>query len=635
MDGFDLRTFGGISPRTSRRLLRDTMATHAHDIYLLHGNAAPARLPLATDTMLSLADAKSIYRHCERWLAYPNKVYFSKRVLPNDAGERLYIFGDGSPKIRDCNGKTYPLGINKPSTALITKTVNADFSAYTYRFFGFYEGSDGSIYDKTAISPTIISAGKEYTFAPFARIGAPEKSEFGISVEVSKGNLLLGVAYSSNTYRSGNSDLYINASQVIASLFVRNNGVDSAYDDGAINPSLLVAKLTYKPTDNASITRSYVYTYVTAWGEESQPSDPSALLTVDAGNNVTVSGFTESNHANVNRIRLYRTDTTGQFRFIAELPATTTTYTDSLLDTELAEVLPSTTWQPPPENLKGAVGMPNGFMAGFEGNMLWFSEVNQPHAWPAEYTLTKIDGDIVGISGAFENSLVVITNKHPYIVTGYAPDAMSATKVSAYEPCLSEFSIVDMGIYGVGYATANGFVVVRGGSAEVFTEPFITPEQWRDYLPATMRCAWHKERLHVVSDNIHLCFSMREGDDILTTETSRPSALWFDSETDNLYIHEATRLFQYSKGDYSSFKWISGETQYQRPASFVRAKIEAEHHPVTLLLYANGAEVYRRNTVNNEPFFLPVLPRSKHWMIGIESQYEVHRVVVTNGHIEL
>ena len=128
---------------------------------------------------------------------------------------------------------------------------------------------------------------------------------------------------------------------------------------------------------------------------------------------------------------------------------------------------------------------------------------------------------------------------------------------------------------------------------------------------------------------------MREGDDILTTETSRPSALWFDSETDNLYIHEAMRLSQYSKGDYSSFKWISGETQYQRPASFVRAKIEAEHHPVTLLLYANGAEVYRRNTVNNEPFFLPVLPRSKHWMIGIESQYEVHRVVVTNGHIEL
>lgn len=640
-DGFDLRTFNGISPRTSPRLLRDQMATVAHDVNLLHGNIEPSRLPLETDISVT-STAKTIYRHCQQWLAYEGKVYFARRIVPGETERHLYIVGDGSPKVIDCSGNTFPLGINKPDSTLSTTTVAADFSSYSYRFFGFYEGVDGSIYDKASITPTVITAGKEYTFTPFSRNEAPAKSTFGVSIEVSKGAGLVGIVYSANTYRAGNSDLYINGSQVVAKLFSRSGSADSAYDNDSTVPSLLVVKLSYNATTSASITRSYVYTYVTAWGEESQPSTPSTLLTVDAGNNVVITGFSPSAHANVNRIRLYRTDTTGQFRFVAEFPTNTTTYTDSLLDTELAEIIPSTNWQPPPTDLAGIVSMPNGFMAGFAKNTLWFSEVNQSHAWPADYTLTKIDGDIVGISGAFENSLIVLTTKHPYIVTGYLPSEMSATKVSAYEPCLSEFSIVDMGIYGVGYAAANGFVVVRGGSAEVFTEPLITPEQWRGFNPSTMRCAWYKERLHIVSDNVHFVFSMHEGDDILTTETENPLALWVDTETDNFWFtetakpfHETAKLLQYSKGEAALFKWVSGETQYQRPLSFVRAKIEASGYPSILALYADSRLIYKKNVTDDKPFYLPVLERSKHWKVGIESHYPVHRVVVTNGHIEL
>lgn len=633
-DGFDLRTFNGLSPRTSSRLLRDSMATVAENVYLLHGNVAPSRLPLDSGDSASLG-TQSIYRHCGTWLTYPQKVYFSQRVMPGDTGERLYIAGDGAPVVRGCDGVTYPLGVNKPASIPVVVATPTDYSTYTYRFSGFYEGADGGMYDKATIAPTVIDAGKEYTFAPFARVSAPAGSEFGVSVEVLKAGELLGIVYSSNTYRAGNSDLYLNGNQVIASLFDRTSGTDTAYDDGSVNPALMALKLTYSAADSASLTRSYAYTYVTSWGEESQPSTASDLVVVDAGNDVAVSGFIPSPHANVNRIRLYRTDSGGAFRFVAEFPDTQATYTDNNLDTELGEVVPSTTWEPPPDGLQGLVGMPNGFMAGFVGNVLYFSEVNQPHAFPPEYTLTKIDGDIVGISGAFENSLVVMTTKHPYIVTGYTPDTMTATKVSAYEPCLSALSIVDMGVYGVGYASPNGFVIVRAGSAEVFTEPMITPEQWRDYSPQTMRCGWHKERLHVVSGLVHFVFHMRDGDDLLTTESNYPTALWQDTDTDTLWTAEDGKLWKHGQGMKAVMDWLSGETQYQRPLSFVRAKIEADDFPITLKLWASGREVFRYDAHDNEPFYLPVIPRSKHWRVGVEGLFEVHRVVVTNGHIEL
>ncbi|UJS26288.1 hypothetical protein [Thiothrix winogradskyi] len=633
-EGFDLTVFNGLSPRTSRRLLREAMATVAENVYLLHGNIEPSRLPLDAGVAL-LAGARTLYRHCGTWLQYPTKVYFAHRATPGEVGDRLYIAGSGAPVVRSCAGDTYPLGIGKPVTKPAVAVTAADYSSYTFRLFGFYEGVDGALYDKAALTPITLENGKSYEFVPFQRVTAPAESEFGVSVEALKAGDLLGIVYSSNTYRAGNSDLYLNGNQVIASLFDRSSGSDTAYDDGTVNPTLMALKLSYAAANSASLTRSYAYTYVTAWGEESQPSTASELVLVEAGSNVVVSGFVPSLHGNVDRIRLYRTDASGQFRFVDEFPGGAATYTDNKLDTELGEVLPSLTWEAPPADLAGLVAMPNGFMAGFAGNVLYFSEINQPHAWPVAYSLTKIDGDIVGICGTFENSLVVATTKHPYIVTGYTPDTMTATKVSAFEPCVSAFSLVDMGVYGVGYASPNGLVIVRAGSAEVFSEALMTPEQWREYKPETMRCAWQRERLHVVADSVHWVFHLRGGEDLLSTESSLPTALWQDVDSDTLWLGEAGRLWKHGAGMKAVMEWRSGETQYPRPASFVRAKIEADTHPVTLLLFADGEEVFRYDAEDDAPFYLPVLPRSKHWMVGIMGLAAVHRVVVTNGHIQL
>lgn len=632
----DLMQFGGLSPRTQARLLRETMATQAMDVNLLRGDLRPRRLPVARGVAVPEGTG-TIYNHCGNWLFYPGKVYLTESL---GSDPRLYITGDGIPRVRKCDGTEYQLGIPASSTAPTTGIIGATLTDYAFTFEGWYEDATGQVFDKQAIAPTQITKGKEYTFVPFARVNAPVKSTFCVSMTATKSGSLLGVVYSINSFRLGTSDLYLQGQKATLRLYDRSSGTDKIYDSDTI-PSLMAIKVDFTGASGTggSTSRSYVYTYVRRWPDgtvdESAPSPASSVITVGATSSVTVAGFVNPNRADVTHLRIYRTDYNGTFRFVAELPITATSYTDELLDTELGESLPSKGWLPPPDDMGGMVAMPNGFMIGFAGNTLYPSAVNQEHAFPAEYTKSLVGEKIVGIAGAFENALVVVTKCHPYIVTAYAPDMLTVTKVNAVLPCLAPLSIVDMGRYGVGYASNPGFVVVRAGDAPIMSEPFFTPTQWQKLLPATMRCEWHDEVLHVVSDIDHLLWDMSESEDTLTRSHYLPTALWSRCSANYLWVVLNNELHQWEASEKTGrFIWRSHETSYARPIDFIRALTESEGE-VTLRLIADDALVFEQTYTSNEPFHLPVLPRSKHWFVEIESAVAVHRLTVSNQHIRL
>ena len=183
----------------------------------------------------------------------------------------------------------------------------------------------------------------------------------------------------------------------------------------------LVASSSLAPNE----TRAYVYTYVSTFGtvkEESAPS-PAATVTVSTsgGATVTVSGFSAAPTTgyNITHRRIYRTITGASqvvYSFVAEIPIATTSYVDSLSVTQLGSELQTLFWTPPPAGLKGLVAMPNGILAGFEGNQIYFSEPYYPHAWPDIYALT-VDYPIVGL-GVYDTTLVVLTTKFPYLISG-------------------------------------------------------------------------------------------------------------------------------------------------------------------------------------------------------------------------
>lgn len=238
-------------------------------------------------------------------------------------------------------------------------------------------------------------------------------------------------------------------------------------------------------------SRAYVYTWTTAYGEEGPPSPP---VINDGYDNATwmVTMFPpipkdEGPQRNITQANLYRTvtSTTGptSYFLVDSFPVGQPTYVDNIPDNIVAQniELPSETWFPPPGDLTSMISMPNGIVAGFKGNEVWFCEPYRPHAWPGGYVLTT-EYPIVGL-GVVGTTLVVVTESTPYIIEGVSPGAMISRKIMHPEPGLSRGSIVgsDTGVF---YPSLNGLTKVTPDSkAAVITEGWITREKWAQLTP--------------------------------------------------------------------------------------------------------------------------------------------------------
>ncbi len=125
--------------------------------------------------------------------------------------------------------------------------------------------------------------------------------------------------------------------------------------------------------------------------------------------------------------------------------------------------------------------MPNGIIAAWKANEVWFCEPYRPHAWPSSYVQTA-EYPIVGL-GVSGSSLIAATNGAPYALTGVSPASMTATKIQNSEPCHSRKSVLGSS-EGVYYASPNGLILVsQYGQVTNTTEQWITRERWQGLTP--------------------------------------------------------------------------------------------------------------------------------------------------------
>jgi hypothetical protein len=298
----------------------------------------------------------------------------------------------------------------------------------------------------------------------------------------------------------------VTSTQMAAFLNVFSNGpaaapptnviADPGFPSGVTSNDLVMNMIAMNVFANAVSqdlieARSYVYTWVSAYNEEGPPS-PAALLNGWSNGTWTVGLWTPPDNdrgilRNLTGINIYRTvpgsgGTTVFFK-VANVPIGAATYVDSAPDSTIAlnEQLPSTTWFPPPENLQGILAMPNGMMAGFAENQIWFCDPYHPHAWPPGFVLTT-EFPIVGL-GLTNGALVACTATVPYVVQGNSPGNMSLTKCGRANPCSSRGSIVS-GDDFVTYHSPNGLIQVSSsGVATNTTDLWFTREQWKAKTP--------------------------------------------------------------------------------------------------------------------------------------------------------
>ena len=348
---------------------------------------------------------------------------------------------------------------------------------------------------------------------------------------------------------------------------------------------------TLSPSSTAGTTenRAYVYTNVSTFGsvkEESGPSPAANVTVTNSGASVTVSGFSAAPTTgyNITHRRIYRTIVGASsviYSFVAEIPVATTSYVDSKTVAQLGSELPSLYWEPPPSDIKGLVAMPNGILAAFRGNQVWLSEPYYPHAWPSSYMLT-VDYQIVGL-GVYEDTLVVLTTRYPYLISGVSPTAMTQRKLPLPQPCVSKKSIAS-DQFGVLYASSNGLVSIGVGTQDVVTVPLYTRDEWQELNPFTM--------VGAIYNNMYMGFYTANGQRkaIILSRGDIPPLIQLDFPARSLFVDRSTTdVYAISELDskvyhldasainFTTFEWLSKKFVMPSPTNFAAIKVQADY----------------------------------------------------------
>lgn len=309
---------------------------------------------------------------------------------------------------------------------------------------------------------------------------------------------------------------------------------------GLPRPETLSAAVSGTATSEVPETRNYIYTYVTAWGEEGPPSLPMpAAVNVKPGEIVTldIGAALPSGAYDIAFKRIYRTGTgevSTDYLLVAEVDAEDEEYVDSKLGGQLGRAIVSTDWEAPPTDIVGAVLMPNGVVLAWKDNEIWPSEPFIPHAYPPQYVLTT-DSTIVGIA-VVGTTAVVVTSGRPYLITGVHPESFTMEQLDIPQAGVSRRGILAVD-GGVIYVSPDGLVHVRGRSGDVVSRDLFRREDWQALNPASMHIAQHESRLFVFYDNESL--------------GGTPGGLLFDFLGENQSV---VRINQYFNATYTDLR---------------------------------------------------------------------------------
>lgn len=401
---------------------------------------------------------------------------------------------------------------------------------------------------------------------------------------------------------------------------------------------------TTKANSEEPVSRAYVYTLVSYFGEEGPPmvATTSSIIDVYSDQTATVTfPSAPTGNYNLTHKRVYRTDTNGNFRLVATLTLSTSSYHDQKTESQLGEVMPSGNWDAPPDDVSashidgpmlGLISLPNGVLAGFVGQTVMFSEAFMPHAFPDEYKLT-VKSDIVAIA-PLEIGVLVLTKEKPALISGSDPSSMSMVEIDSTLSCLSKPSVVDMG-QSVIYASPDGLVSATGNGLQLITEEILSRDQWQALEPSTM-IGFFYEGCYVgfyetSTASKGFIFDPRGGKNSWVDLGFHATAGFNDLESDELYLVVSGSVVKFAASTNANvFTWRSKKVYSPRPINPAVAKVDCESYTfsTTFKLYADGVLKHTQSVNNNNIFRLPSGYKAKEFEIELEGTFAVNEVCI-------
>ena len=286
MASVKLIKFLGEAPKISSELLPDGVAQEAFNVKLYSGDLIPYRTPKLVDATERSQEAKTL--HALRnpttdalvWLSWTTDVDIAVASDSADNAQRFYYSGDGAPKVSDyalaTNGSEpypvtdgyYDLGLPLPDTTA-TATA-ASFSVVSSTHYERDSGNTATFYGNGAHN---LRTGNIVTIR-----------DFGTSDEA-------------KSFNAKNVEITV------------VNSTDFQYFSSGDQVSKTANTTGRSDLAGNTQIRTYLYTFITPWDEESIPSTVSNELYIKEGQIVTVSSLPQSAPSGDNfirGIRLYR-----------------------------------------------------------------------------------------------------------------------------------------------------------------------------------------------------------------------------------------------------------------------------------------------------------------------------------------
>lgn len=354
MSAVKITTFFGIFPKVSPELLPETAGQVSSNTKLVSGDLDPYPTPVIVGNSGVTGTIRTLYAFKgdqgeNRWLAWTTDVDVAIVTATGATDRRFYYTGDGAPKVSNyslafAGAGPYPtdfyeLGLPLPTTkptitvTAFTPAITASYARDTNNIATLVTSAPHTLRPNAIITVTgfsYLSGSYTYsgttvtcTIASHGLSGTPQ-----VTVEFTTGDAISGTYLATvtgpNTFTITVPAAPTSSGTVRLSLFSFNvTGVTATITNTTTiqyfspGPPLATTSYAGGTVDLGSpITpRSYVYTWMTPWDEESIASEPTETIYVREGVTVTVSSLPTTKPAGNNfirGIRLYRTLSTVQ-----------------------------------------------------------------------------------------------------------------------------------------------------------------------------------------------------------------------------------------------------------------------------------------------------------------------------------
>lgn len=686
MTTFSVGVFTGMAPSVSPRLLDPKFGQLVSNALNTNGELSPIKelLKIGNGLLPKAGIKKSIYRfgkdrgEDEYWFHWTTDVNVVRGSINDDTSERTYFTGDGVPKFTYAAIATgsaqmptvsYTLGIPKPDVNGVEFSIaNRGIASIIY--------SDTTATVETN-EPHQLSTGTDVVISGanslngIITVSSITKNGTTVTVTTDENHTLITGA---TITMFGATDALYNITAAItvtaSKKFTYTVASEPAADASGtmylttsldlyngkkkatvVDETSFTFPLTFEPTANATGTlvynlggldesRVYALAYVGSGGEEGAPSIIDGIVTVTPGKAVTITNLptAPAGAFNIVKKRLYRSQdgTSGSaLQFVSDITLAATTFVDTVIGTKLGETIPTLDYQMPPDDMKGLIEYGNGMLAGISTNQVLISVPYQPHAWPVA-SRYSFNNEPLAL-GAFGQSIVVLTNGMPSILSGSSPDAMSQELVKFGQPCLSAKSVVEIA-GGVMWASDEGLAFISNSGFSLMTDQRMTAKEWKAYAPSTIRgYRWENRYIGFYDTGLKqagFLFDAKTGDfyelDFYAT------AGYTDPRNGNLYLAIGNDVYRFNGGDDSlTVKWRSKKFTSPRPVNMAVGKVVADGYPLTFKLYAGGTLKFSKNVINDKVFSLPAGYKADEYEIELESTHAVKGVAIAETVREL